>query len=137
MNTRIHRLFAFVLVIAMIASMAITVSAAPAYQKSGWVITCGDSLFPKKSTVTFTNKTNDTLLVRLDKISSCSVSRIPNAKWAGSVTNPEFQIAPYAKVTMTICTNLGKAGCIDYTIKNLNAATVSCTVKATNTAGYK
>lgn len=87
----------------IVASLMPSALAAGYRTKNGWIITTGDRLFTKTSTVTIKNTTSDELIrVTITGISNCKVIRGPGASWDGGWVGSSFLISPQGSATFYI-----------------------------------
>lgn len=137
MKKRIIRVLSLVFVLVIVASLMPSALAAGYRTKNGWIITTGDRLFTKTSTVTIKNTTSDeSIRVTITGISNCKVIRGPGASWDGGWVGSSFLISPQGSATFYIKTKLGRAGCVDYRVTGLWGGNVSYRINAQKVYAY-
>lgn len=137
MKKRITRVLSLVFVLVIVASLMPSALAAGYRTKNGWIITTGDRLFTKTSTVTIKNTTpGEPIRVTITGISGCTVKRGPGASWDGGWVGSSFLISPQGSATFYINTKLGRAGCVDYRVTGAWGGNVSYRISAQKVYAY-
>ena len=96
------------------------------------VITCGDKILGKTSTVTVKNNSSDPIKLTMTQISNCKVYR---STGAGFSSWSSITIYSGASASFTIKTSLGKAGEVRFSIENYFGGQVACDITTKNCNG--
>lgn len=137
MKKSVIRILSLVLVLVTFASLMPCAMAAGYKTKNGWIITTGDKLFTKKSTVTIKNTTlYEPIKVTITGISGCTVIRGSGASWSGGLIGGSFIVYPNGKATFYINTKLGNTGCVDYKVTGCYGGSVSYRISAQKVNAY-
>lgn len=137
MNKKLTRILAFICMLVLVASLAAPAFAAGCYSKNGWFITTGDSLFTKKSTVSFKNTTKgEYLIITFKNVSGCTWEYAGGANPIGGYKSNVFKVAPGSTGKITISTKLGNSGCIDYNLRGSNGGYVTYSISTSKVTAY-